>query len=129
MREIPVGKIVYKKVKIGNNFEERPMCEGIVTLVVLESGFIADHDRYNSMNGYVNTWQKGRVRKAVVVRVQNLEGQDIDFGKSYGCYGWADAIEYTVGKIVEPHEFSLDNEACAGGIHVFEDRKTAVKYW
>ncbi len=75
------------------------------------------------------TGRKCRASKAIVLEIQDIEGNKID-SKAYSTYEWAMNFEYIVGETVEPREPFDENryEGCASGIHFFIDRQEAVDY-
>ena len=75
------------------------------------------------------TTEKCRADKAVVLEVQDMDGNRID-AVAYSSYDYAQDFEYKVGEIVTPREpFCEDRwQECASGIHFFIDRRAAVEY-
>lgn len=75
------------------------------------------------------TGRKCRASKAIVLEIQDIEGNKID-SKAYSTYEHEQDFEYIVGETVEPREPFDENryEECASGIHFFIDRQEAVDY-
>ena len=75
------------------------------------------------------TGRKCRASKAIVLEIQDTEGNKID-SKAYSTYKGAIDFEYIVGETVEPKKPFDENryEECASGIHFFIDRQEAVDY-
>ena len=75
------------------------------------------------------TGRKCRASKAIVLEIQDIEGNKID-SKAYSTYEQNQDFEYIVGETVEPREPFNENryEECASGIHFFIDRQEAVDY-
>lgn len=75
------------------------------------------------------TGQKCRASKAIVLEMQDIEGNKID-SKAYSTYENEKDFEYIVGETVEPRKPFNENryEECASGIHFFIDRQEAVDY-
>lgn len=140
MREIPVGTVVYKKVYVDGEdtpcgcgckikFKKEVIVakkEAIVAMTVLEPGFIADSE-FNTPD-IDNYHQKGRVRKAAVLSITNLDGSALDTDSD--IISMHDkTFKYAVDAVVEPRlPFDEQNVACANGIHCFLTREQAVKY-
>lgn len=72
---------------------------------------------------------KMRAEKAKVLSVTYIDGSKVK-GKfiTSPSYTGGRHLDYVVGKIVRPHEFSTVQDQCAGGIHFFTSRKSAVVY-
>ena len=75
------------------------------------------------------TTEKCRADKAVVLEIQDLDGNKID-RNAYSTYNNAQNFEYKVGETVVPREpFDEDRwNECSSGIHFFIDRRAAVEY-
>ena len=75
------------------------------------------------------TAEKCRADKAVVLEVQDMDGNKID-ACGYSSYDNAQDFEYKAGETVTPREpFCEDRwQECASGIHFFVDRQAAVEY-
>ena len=73
--------------------------------------------------------RKCRASKAIVLEIQDIEGNKID-SKAYSTYEREQDFEYIAGEIVEPREPFNENryEECGSGIHFFIDRQEAVDY-
>lgn len=70
------------------------------------------------------TTRKCRASKAVVLEIQDVEGNKID-AVAYG----KDGFEYKVGETVYPDSFDEDRwNECSHGIHFFINRQEAVDY-
>ena len=70
------------------------------------------------------TTRKCRASKAIVLEIQDLEGNKID-AVAYGQNGF----EYKVGETVYPDSFDEDRwNECSHGIHFFINRQEAVDY-
>ena len=75
------------------------------------------------------TGRKCRASKAVVLDVQDIEGNSVD-KSAYSIYRDAAVLEYQKGETVEPQQpFDEDRwHECASGIHFFINRQEAVDY-
>ena len=75
------------------------------------------------------TGRKCRASKAIVLEIQDIEGNKID-SEAYSTYENEKNFEYIVGETVEPRKSFDENryEECASGIHFFIDRQEAVDY-
>ena len=75
------------------------------------------------------TTEKCRADKAIVLEIQDLDGNKID-RNAYSIYEGAQNFEYKVGETVTPREpFDEDRwNECSSGIHFFIDRRAAVDY-
>lgn len=75
------------------------------------------------------TTEKCRADKAIVLEIQDLDGNKID-RNAYSTYEGAQNFEYKVGETVTPREpFDEDRwNECSSGIHFFIDRRAAVEY-
>ena len=70
------------------------------------------------------TTRKCRASKAIVLEIQDIEGNKID-SVAYGH----DKFEYIVGETVYPDSFDEDRwNECSNGIHFFINRQEAVDY-
>ena len=75
------------------------------------------------------TTEKCRADKAIVLEIQDLDGNKID-RNAYSTYETAQDFEYKVGETVTPRKpFDEDRwNECSSGIHFFIDRNAAVEY-
>lgn len=75
------------------------------------------------------TTEKCRADKAVVLEIQDMDGNILD-ECAYSSYQNAQDFEYKVGETVTPREPFDDNrwDECSSGIHFFIDREMAKRY-
>lgn len=71
--------------------------------------------------------RKCRCNKAIVLEMQNYNGESIDVKEAYSIFN--KFFKYRIGEIVEVSDFDEDRwNECTTGIHFFINRQEAIEY-
>lgn len=71
--------------------------------------------------------EKCRCSKAIVIEIQDINGNKLEDRAAYGLFN--SNFRYEVGKTILPDRFDTNRyKECGHGIHFFMDRKDAVNY-